>query len=63
MKVPRSLRDRIPILCDGRGVLWVPGIASRDDGITDGQTTVFLGIGLDDALSSERFYSLGEFRS
>ncbi len=30
--IPASLRSSIPILCDGSGVLWVPGIASRDDG-------------------------------
>ncbi len=29
--VPRALRDRLPILCDGEGILCIPGIAVRDD--------------------------------
>lgn len=32
LKVPRALRTRIPVVCDARGVLWVPGLAVRDDG-------------------------------
>lgn len=31
-KIPKSLRDRIPLLCDESGVLWVPGFGVRDDG-------------------------------
>ena len=28
--VPRQVRDRLPILCDGEGILWIPGIGVRD---------------------------------
>ncbi len=63
LKVPRSLRCAIPVLCDDRGVLWVPGLCARDDGVTDGNTVVTLGIGLGEELSEKRFYSLTEFRS
>ena len=28
--VPRSLRDRLPLLCDGEGILLIPGIGVRD---------------------------------
>ena len=34
-KIPRDLRDRVPVLADGRGVVWVPGFGVRDDGGTD----------------------------
>ena len=29
--IPRSIRSRIPILCDNKGVVWVPGFGVRDD--------------------------------
>ncbi len=29
-KVPLSLRDTLPILCDESGILWIPGVALRD---------------------------------
>ena len=31
-KIPRHLRSRIPVLCDGRGIVWVPPFGVRDDG-------------------------------
>lgn len=30
MRVPRALRDRLPLLCDGDGILLIPGIGVRD---------------------------------
>ena len=30
-KIPPSLRSRIPVLCDDKGVVWVPGFGVRDD--------------------------------
>jgi tRNA(Ile)-lysidine synthase len=30
-KIPKSKRDLIPILCDERGVVYVPGFGVRDD--------------------------------
>ena len=62
-KVPRRVRECIPVLCDDKGVVWVPGLSPRDDGIRDGELVVRLGIGLSGELSQNRFYSLGEFRS
>lgn len=32
-KIPAHLRPYIPVLCDGRGILWVPGFLERDDGV------------------------------
>jgi hypothetical protein len=34
-KIPSDLRDRVPILCDDRGIVWVAGFGARDDGGTD----------------------------
>lgn len=34
-KIPADLRDRVPILCDDRGIVWVAGFGARDDGGTD----------------------------
>jgi len=31
-KIPPNLRSRIPVLCDDKGVVWVPGFGVRDDG-------------------------------
>ena len=31
-KLPANVRERIPVLCDARGILWVPGFGVRDDG-------------------------------
>lgn len=30
--IPESCRDRIPLLADDKGVVWVPGFGARDDG-------------------------------
>jgi len=32
-KIPLSLRRTMPLLCDSKGVVWVPGLAVRDDGV------------------------------
>ena len=34
-KIPPSLRSRIPVVCDDRGVVWVPGFGVRDDSPSD----------------------------
>lgn len=31
-KIPKARRAHIPLLCDGRGILWVPGFGVREDG-------------------------------
>ena len=31
-KIPLTLRDCIPVVCDGKGILWVPGFGVREDG-------------------------------
>lgn len=32
-KIPPSHRDRIPVICDEKGIVWVPGLGVRDDGV------------------------------
>jgi len=34
-------RDRWPVICDGAGILWVPGVCSRDQAADGGKNTVF----------------------
>ena len=31
-KIPLSVRKKLPLLCDDKGVVWVPGFGVRDDG-------------------------------
>ena len=31
-KIPLALRDQIPVVCDEKGILWVPGFGVREDG-------------------------------
>ncbi len=37
-KIPRRMRAHLPVLCDGRGILWVPGFGVREDGLTPSNT-------------------------
>ena len=34
-KIPPKERSRIPVLCDEKGIVWVPGFGVRDDGGCD----------------------------
>ncbi len=63
-KIPPSYRSSIPVLCDARGVVWVPGFGVRDDGVRDGgnNITACLLIGKSDALCDFRFRSGSEFK-
>lgn len=36
-KIPLSKRKSIPILCDDKGVVWVPGFGVRDDGVPESE--------------------------
>ena len=29
-KVPIELRDELPVLCDGEGIIWAPYVGTRD---------------------------------
>ena len=30
-KIPKNERDLIPVICDSKGIIWVPGFGVRDD--------------------------------
>ena len=64
-KIPRSKRELIPILCDDKGVVWVPGFGVRDDSVADESKQdiyVLLGIKSDND-DDMRLYSASEFRT
>ena len=42
-KIPPSLRHRIPVLCDDRGVVWVPGFGVRDDN-GEGRSKIYVAL-------------------
>lgn len=63
LKIPREIRDLIPILCDNKGILWIPGLGVRDDGVKNVSAPfVTLAIGKACELLSTRFYSASEFK-
>lgn len=62
-KIPQSLKKSIPILCDDKGAVWVPGFGVRDDGGTKSSGPyAALAIGLSRELSEIRMRSASEFR-
>ena len=63
-KIPVSKRERIPILCDAKGVLWVPGFGVRDDGAAaDGKRGPYVALCIaDNSDNCERLYSASEYK-
>lgn len=59
-KIPKSKRALVPILCDSKGPVFVPGLGVRDDG---GKKELFvaLGVGKDEDSLNPRFYFANEF--
>lgn len=55
-KIPASKRSLIPILCDEKGIVWVPGFGVRDDG---GKEPLHVTIYCSD--EDKRFWSGEEF--
>lgn len=63
LKVPKSLRESIPMLCDDKGVVWIPGLGVRDDKNSTGEARyACLAIGKGDMLSDIRMRSASEFK-
>ena len=64
-KIPHSKRSLIPILCDNRGVVWVPGFGVRDDGVKlEEKQDVFVLLGIkSENCENDRLYSGAEFRT
>ena len=67
LKIPRSKRRLIPVLCDDSGVVWVPGFGVRDDGgIVGNDGNLFVTLAINYSVDSEggdRLYSASEFRT
>lgn len=60
--IPPSLRDRIPVICDDNGIVWVPGLGVRDDGVdrtSVERLPIFFGVS--DDLDGEELYSAKYF--
>ena len=65
-KIPPSVRDSIPLLCDGKGVVWVPGFGVRDDIRCKSEKNpcyVALAIGKSDEMFDYRLHSGSEYKS
>ncbi len=63
LKIPRSYRESIPLLCDDKGVVWVPGLGVRDDGNKGGADLyVCLAIGKGEQPEKIRMRSASEFK-
>lgn len=62
-KIPLSLRGYIPILCDNKGVVWVPGFGVRDDGVPkDKRSDLFVALGIrSEDNDDQRIYFGSEF--
>ena len=62
-KIPVSKRQFVPILCDEKGVLWVPGFGVRDDGVPcDQRNDFFCAIGIKET-DGQRLFFGNEFKS
>ena len=61
-KIPKSKRALVPILCDDKGPLYIPGLGVRDDGVNlSDSPRVIIGVGKGDLNSDVRFYFANEF--
>ena len=63
-KIPHSKRSLIPILCDNKGVVWVPGFGVRDDGVKlEEKQDLYVLLGTKSEKDDlDRLYSGSEFR-
>jgi len=63
-KIPPSKRRLIPILCDDKGVLWVPGFGVRDDGVPkETEHDLYATIGITSDSLERRFYLGSEYKT
>ena len=63
-KIPVSKRELIPILCDDKGVVWVPGFGVRDDGVPhDKRSDLYASIGITSTDNEQRFLLGSEYKT
>ena len=41
-RIPPRLRARLPLLCDGEGIVWAPFVGVRDGVATDGSLSILV---------------------
>ncbi len=64
-KIPLSIRPLIPILCDEKGIVWVPGFGVRDDkpDKNNGKSVpLYVTLVVSDDSVHKRFYTGDEFK-
>ena len=54
--IPKSVRDKIPVLCDDDGILWIPGLRVRDYSKDIGGRMIYLTFVISDLSRHDRFY-------
>ena len=54
--IPKSVRNKIPILCDDDGILWIPGFRVRDYDKNIGGKMLYLDFVITDLTRNDRFY-------
>ena len=62
-KIPLLKRELIPVICDDKGVVCVPGFGVRDDGKREERDPLYLTVGILSEESENRFYIGSEFRT
>ena len=63
-KIPQSKRKLIPILCDDKGVVWVPGFGVRDDAVSKAdRQEIYAIIGITNDIIENRFYLGSEYKT
>ena len=63
-KIPASKRKLLPILCDDRGVVWVPGFGVRDDNVPkEKREELYAVIGITSADDAKRLFLGSEYKT
>jgi len=61
-KIPASLRDRIPVLCDEKGPLWLPGYGVREDKAITCTEFIYVTMGVYESASDRDAFFGSEFK-
>lgn len=56
--VPREIRFAVPVICDGKGILWVPGLPVRDGGNANASNLIYAALAYKIDTKKERPYKL-----
>ena len=54
-KIPPSMRPLIPILCDDKGVVWVPGYGVRDDRNKDNDGSLYATLAIKEPVTEDSY--------